>query len=219
MRGFIYPILNTDDIKLNTIPVGGALIAFNELGQLIKATRDGIEIIEGKEGPAGPAGRDGVDGRDGRDGLDGRDGIDGASSKGISRSRYDESSGSLIIEYTDGTVDNVGNITNDERHNSKFYYGADAPDGTGTSSIILGSIWYNVDTSKSYVYVYDGRSYYWVVMAIPANTYKGLTDSNIEHITNDEMLSLDDPKIGIMIYNIDLKCICQWNGREWVSID
>ena len=66
MRGYIYPVINTNDIDLNTIPDGGALIAINENGQLIKATREGISVIEGVPGPPGK------DGSDGRDGLDGR---------------------------------------------------------------------------------------------------------------------------------------------------
>jgi hypothetical protein len=219
MRGYIYPVINTNDIDLNTIPDGGALIAINENGQLIKATREGISVIEGVPGPPGKDGRDGRDGLDGINGRDGRDGLDGRSAKGISRSRYDETTGSLVIEYTDGTIENVGNITNDERHNSKFYYGKDAPVGTGTSSIILGSIWYNVETAKTYVYIYDGSSYYWVVMAIPANTYNGLTDSSIEHMTTEDILKLRDMKIGTMVFNKDIEKICQWNGREWVEFN
>lgn len=219
MRGQIYPIINTSDIKLNTIPKGGALIAFNENGELIKATRDGISVIEGRPGPPGKDGKDGVNGQDGRDGANGRDGRDGESARGISKSRYDEATGALVIEYTDGTIDHVGNITNDERYNSKFYYSETAPLGTGTSSIILGSIWYNTDSAKTYVYVYDGSSYYWIVMAIPANTYNGLTDSQIEHMTENDILKLRDTKIGTMVFNTTTECICQWNGRDWVKIN
>lgn len=218
MRGYIYPTINTDDINLSSIPSGGALIAFNENGQLIKATRDGISVIEGVPGPPGQDGRDGIDGRDGRDGRDGQDGRDGTEARGISKSRYDETTGSLVIEYTDGTIDNVGNITNDERHNSKFYYSENPPIGTGTSSIILGSIWYNTETAKTYVYVYDGSSYYWVVMAIPANTYNGLTDSEIEHMPYEEVLKLRNVKVSTMVYDTTNECILQWNGRDWVKI-
>jgi hypothetical protein len=222
MRGYLYPTINTDELNLSTIPDGGVLIAFNQNGELIKATKDGIEVIQGIPGPPGQDGTNGINGTDGIDGIDGTNGTNGQhghTPRGISKSRYDEVSKTLVIEYTDGTVDNVGNITNDDRFNSKFYYGSEMPENTGTSAIILGSVWYNTDTYKTYVYIFDGISYYWVIMAIPANTYEGLTDSSIQHITDEQMKSKDNSKIGLMIYNTTFQKIFQWNGREWIKIE
>ena len=56
-------------------------------------------------------GKDGINGTDGKDGIDGVDGTDGKDGLGISDIVID-AAGDLIITMTDGTVKNVGKVTN-----------------------------------------------------------------------------------------------------------
>ena len=58
----------------------------------------------------GPAGPKGDRGSDGSDGLPGRDGIDGKDGRGIDHLELDDDK-NLIAYYTDGTTQNVGNLS------------------------------------------------------------------------------------------------------------
>ena len=47
------------------------------------------------------------------------------------------------------------------------YYQNTAPTGTGTSAIIVNSIWTHSDTGLQYSYNYDGNTYQWVQQTLP----------------------------------------------------
>jgi hypothetical protein len=47
------------------------------------------------------------------------------------------------------------------------YYQNTAPTGTGTSSIIVNSLWTHSDTGLQYSYNYDGNTYQWVQQTLP----------------------------------------------------
>jgi hypothetical protein len=44
----------------------------------------------------------------------------------------------------------------------KFYYQDSSPNGTGTPSIVTGSTWFNTTNGATYMYIFDGASYFWV---------------------------------------------------------
>jgi hypothetical protein len=47
------------------------------------------------------------------------------------------------------------------------YYQNTAPVGTGTSAIVLESLWTHSDTGIQYTYIYDGNTYQWVQVTLP----------------------------------------------------
>ena len=44
----------------------------------------------------------------------------------------------------------------------KFYYQDNSPTGTGSPSIVVGSSWFNTSNGSTYMYIFDGASYFWV---------------------------------------------------------
>ena len=91
-------------------------VAINELGHLMVTLSNGDVINAGKvvgeagpTGPEGPVGPIGSPGSDGQDGIDGRDGIDGQDGLYVVDIYVDEFY-DVIIELSDGTVINAGNV-------------------------------------------------------------------------------------------------------------
>jgi hypothetical protein len=81
--------------------------------------RDGKDGVDGKDGLS-IKGDAGLDGKDGRDGFNGKDGKDGLSIKGDKGDKGDDGvsivdskingQGELVLNYSDGRVDNVGRV-------------------------------------------------------------------------------------------------------------
>lgn len=63
----------------------------------------------GLQGPQGQRGETGLNGKDGRDGRDGRDGVNGRDGAGIESINVN-AEGDLIVEYENGTIQNLGKI-------------------------------------------------------------------------------------------------------------
>jgi hypothetical protein len=67
----------------------------------------GIQGTPGEDGPPGSPGEPGRPGSDGLNGQDGSDGTNGLNGRGI-RSMRMTNAGDLIVEFTDGTMQNFG---------------------------------------------------------------------------------------------------------------
>lgn len=119
-------------------------------------------------------------------------------------------------------IDYLGNISvigeDLIKKGSDFYYSEVAPTGSGTDRVKIGSIWYSTKNNNSYVYVYDGESYFWISLSQPGP--KG-DSGNIEppKLTTDEILSIQNPTKGMIIYNITLDVICVYTGSSWRTVN
>jgi hypothetical protein len=85
--------------------------------------------------------KDGQDGKDGQNGSDGKDGAKGADGRGVTS--FDQSSGNLIVAYTDGETKDLGRIVGrDGKDGATGPTGAAGTDGRGivSSSIEGGSL-------------------------------------------------------------------------------
>ena len=54
--------------------------------------------------------------------------------------------------------------TNISTNEYNFYYQDETPDDTGTDMIPAGSHWFNTTYEKTYIYIYDGQSFFWIAM-------------------------------------------------------
>lgn len=127
------------------------VVFFDERG--IEKNSDNIESISTEsntrtaippiiiKGIDGSDGKDGIDGKDGADGADGRDGIDGVDGR----------------DGADGRDGSVGDVPG-------FYVSATPPEGSGTSTILNGSMWYNTTNTRTYVYVHS-TNFYWLLIS------------------------------------------------------
>ena len=127
------------------------VVFFDERG--IEKNSDNIESISTEsntrtaippiiiKGIDGSDGKDGIDGKDGADGADGRDGIDGVDGR----------------DGADGRDGSVGDVPG-------FYVSATPPKGSGTSTILNGSMWYNTTNTRTYVYVHS-TNFYWLLIS------------------------------------------------------
>jgi hypothetical protein len=119
-------------------------------------------------------------------------------------------------------LDYLGNISvigeNTSSENYEFYYNESSPIGSGTDQIKVGSIWYSTKNNNSYVYVYDGESYFWITLSQPGP--KG-DSGNFEppKLTTDEILSIQNPIKGMIVYNITLDLICVYVGSSWKTVN
>lgn len=93
---------------------------------------DFIATISGKDGADGKDGINGKDGADGKDGTNGKDGIDGVGVK----TAYIDNDGNLIIELTNNTTVNCGNIS---VNSEMLQYRAIKEDGEITGYIVAGA--------------------------------------------------------------------------------
>jgi hypothetical protein len=123
-------------------------------------------------------------------------------------------------------IDNFGNISSIEGSGSSdrsydFYYSEESPNGTGTSTIIVGSIWYCTLNGQSYVYVFDGTNYFWLSLSQPGPM--GITGDTggMEPLkrTSEEILSISSPVKGTVFYNTTIDKICIYDGSSWKMID
>lgn len=86
-------------------------------GSLVFSKADGTFLsfapVQGQKGDKGDKGDQGVAGNDGKDGADdkdGKDGVDGKDGRGIDHCELTDTK-DLVIYYTDGTSQNLGNLT------------------------------------------------------------------------------------------------------------
>jgi hypothetical protein len=119
-------------------------------------------------------------------------------------------------------IDYLGNISpltgGSSEKNYDFYYSETAPEGSGTSSIIVGSVWYSTTNAQSYVYVWDGENYFWLSLSQPGPI--GATGAGTEPLkrTTDEIMSIVNPAKGTVFYNITIDKICVYDGSSWKMI-
>jgi hypothetical protein len=105
-----------------------------------------------------------------------------------------------------------------------FYYGESDPEGSGSSQIEVGSMWYNTKNAQSYVYIFDGENYFWIAISRPGPTGargaigpSGSTD--LIKKTTLEIRSIDSPQEGMTVYNTTIDKICIFDGSSWKQID
>ena len=100
---------------------------------------------------SGDNGKNGVDGANGKDGKDGEDGKNGADGRGIAKVWM--SNGSLMVTYTDGTVETVGEIGAIDSDSS----------GSGSSGSVVGGS-YDVYTDALDFYPLNNGNEYGVAI-------------------------------------------------------
>jgi len=122
--------------------------------------------ITGPTGPAGSTGPTGITGPTGPIGV----GVTGPTGKtgatgpiGIGTTGPTGPIGATGVTGPTGETGPTGPTG----PNYDFYYQSTAPTGTGTPAIAVGSIWYDTINGESYVYVFDGVSYFWLLIANP----------------------------------------------------
>lgn len=91
-------------------PVKGEKGDKGDMGAQGEDGKDGEKGERGKRGKIGGLGRDGLDGKNGLDGTDGADGKDGFGTAGTGIRNAFIEKGQLILEYDDGTKQNVGKV-------------------------------------------------------------------------------------------------------------
>ena len=145
----------------------------------------------GPQGPTGPTGSTGLQGPTGGTGETGGTGPQGPTgpenitslngltghvqtfATGASGNDFNISSSGLIHTFNLPTASATDrgalSPTDWSTFNDKptAYYQNTAPTGTGTSSIVLESLWTHSDTGIQYTYIYDGNSYQWVQVTLP----------------------------------------------------
>jgi hypothetical protein len=124
----------------------------------------GVTGPTGPQGATGPAGLQGVTGAVGPTGSTGSTGKTGPTGPiGIGTTGATGPTGNIGPTGPTGETGPTGPTG----PNYDFYYQSTAPTGTGTPAIAVGSIWYDTINGESYVYVFDGVSYFWLLIANP----------------------------------------------------
>jgi len=100
-------------------------------------------------------------------------------------------------------IDYLGNISpliggDSTGQNYDFYYSETSPLGSGTSTIGVGSIWYNTTNAQSYVYVFDGENYFWLSLSQPGPIGATGGTSPLKK-TTQEILSISAPAKGLVL--------------------
>lgn len=125
-----------------------------------------------------------------------------------------DATGKISPLVGDGTPGEAGK-------NYDFYYGVTAPDGSGSSDIAIGSVWYNTTNAQSYVYIFDGDNYFWLAMAQPgpSGARGAVGGVDLGKRTTSEIIAITSPTEGMAFYNTTLDKICVYDGYSWKQVD
>jgi len=179
------------------------IITTGEKGEKGDKGEDGSDGSDGSsvQGPIGPQGTEGPRGLDGLTGEKGEKGDKGdtgqSGPQGFMGPQGSTGAGSMEPNYD-------------------FFYQNSSPSGSGTSSILPGSTWYNTSNSQTYVYIFDSVNYYWLAINVPGPVgVQGPSGGNIESKTTEEILAISSPANGTMFYNTTVNSICYYDGVSW----
>jgi len=101
----------------------------------------------------------------------------------------------------------------------QFFTGEFPPEGSGTSSIVRGSTWYNTENASTYIYMeLENNTFGWVINGSPGpEGAQGVAGSSIQKLSDNEILTLL-PEAGDIVYDITNNTLIMYNGSAWISI-
>jgi hypothetical protein len=178
----------------NTIIVVGPKGDKGDSGEKGESGNRGNDGSTGATGAMGPRGFQGADGSEGAPGPQGSAGPQG-------------------VAGPQGAIGPQGEL----EKNYDFFYQSNTPNGSGTSSILPGSTWYNTSTSITYVYIFDGEDYYWLTINVqgPVGVQGPAGSFEPPKMTTTEILSIVSPSTGTTIFNTTLNAMCYYDGSDW----
>lgn len=117
-------------------------------------------------------------------------------------------------------IDRSGNITTigsfeggPDDSNFKFFAQADAPNEDNGAELHHGNIWYDTFNAVSYIYTKIEADHF-VWLSLQANE----TESSFESLSKNQILSIDHPIDGELIYNNTDQEYVFYNGTSWKKI-
>jgi hypothetical protein len=182
------------------------------------STVSNLIIVKGPKGDKGDSGEKGTTGSIGSVGAPGTSGSVGSTgATGATGEKGPQglvgATGSRGPQGFMGPQGNIGTIDK----NYDFFYQSTSPSGSGTSSILPGSTWYNTSTTQTYVYIFDSVNYYWLAINVqgPVGTQGPAGSNEPLKKTTEEILAITSLYSGMTIYNITLNVMCYYDGSTW----
>jgi hypothetical protein len=121
-------------------------------------------------------------------------------------SKIDRSGTITVIESFESKSDSSGS-------NFKFFAQTDVPSVENDTELHHGNIWYDTVNAMPYIYTkIDVDHFVW--LSLQSNE----TESSFESLSKSQILSIDHPIDGELIYNNTDQEYVFYNGRSWKKI-